>query len=275
MPMPATDKTNLWLPVLRPATHARLRLFCFPYAGGSASAYARWPERLPAGVDVRPVQLPGRWNRLREPPLTRFDDVVRAIADVLPPYVDRPHALFGHSMGALLAFEIAGRLRERGLPPPLSLFVSGHRAPQLPDTDLPGADLNDPAFIERLRGLDGTPREVLDSPALMTLLLPTIRADFNVCRSYAYVPGAPLACPITVFGGADDTETADGRLEAWSIHTTARSTVYRFPGGHFYIHSAEALLLKALSASLNALLAADAPLATAAAAFPARVQDGL
>jgi medium-chain acyl-[acyl-carrier-protein] hydrolase len=267
--MLATDNSKLWFPVLRPAINARLRVFCFPYAGGSASAYARWSDRLPAGVDVRPVQLPGRWNRLREPPLTRFDDVVRAIGEVLPAHLDRPFALFGHSMGALLAFELVRYLRERELPQPLHLFVSGHRAPQIPDDHLPVSDLNDEEFINRLREYNGTPGEVLSRPELMKVLLPAIRADFSVCRSYTYVPGAPLGCPLTVFGGADDRESANGQLDAWSIHTIARSTVYRFPGDHFYIHSAEALLLKALSASLNALLAIVPSSRTADASYSA------
>ncbi len=258
-PVPATDKGHLWLPPLRPNAQARLRLFCLPYAGGSASAYARWPERVPAGVEVRPVQLPGRWNRLREPLLRRFTDVVDALDEVLPQYIDRPFALFGHSMGALLAFELARRLRARGLPPRM-LFVSGRGAPQFPGTTLPGADFSDQELVHRLRELNGMPAEVLNTPELMNLLLPVIRADFEVCRSYAYVPAAPLSHPIVVFGGAEDTESAEGRLEGWSIHTTARSTAYRLPGGHFFIHAAEALLLKALAASLNGLLAAERPL---------------
>lgn len=255
MPMIATDTSTLWFPVLRRPANARLRLFCFPYAGGSASSYGRWPDRLPASVDVRPVQLPGRWNRLREPPFTQFDDMVRGIGEVLPSCLDRPFALFGHSMGALLAFAAARQLRERGLPQPRCLFVSGHRAPHLPDGIRPPSGLSDQAFIAHLREYNGTPAEVLDQPDLMNVLLPAIRADFDVCRSYAYVPAAPLACPVVVFGGADDPESANEQLDVWNRHTTARSTVHRFPGDHFYIHSAEAQLLAALSASLEALLA--------------------
>lgn len=257
------QKNGLWLPVLRSVPRPRLRLFCFPYAGGSAAAYSRWPDRLPATVDVRPVQLPGRWNRIREAPLTRFDELIRALQDVLPPHLDCPFALYGHSMGALLAFETARWLRECRLPQPLHLFVSGRRAPQIPDDDLPAPDLDHDAFLERLGELNGTPGEVLRQPELMTLLLPTIRADFAVCRSYSYVPGPSLECPLTVFGGANDKESAEGRLEAWRMHTTGPSTVYTLPGDHFFIHSAEALLLKALSAPVDGLLAADPPAARA------------
>jgi medium-chain acyl-[acyl-carrier-protein] hydrolase len=255
--MPTTEAKSVWLPALRPGAYARLRLICFPYAGGSASAYARWPERLPVGVDVRPVQMPGRWNRLSEPPLRDFDDAVRALVEVLPPFLDRPFALFGHSMGALLAFEVARRLREEGLPSPAHLFVSGRRGPQLTDDDLPGAELDDPGFIARLRELNGTPAELLERPELMKLLLPTIRADFDVCRTYRYRPGPPLGCPLTVYGGADDAESAPGRLEAWRPHTQRQWTLCRFPGDHFFLHSAEAKVLEALAASLHGLPAAE------------------
>jgi medium-chain acyl-[acyl-carrier-protein] hydrolase len=251
-----TDKKSIWLPALRTSTSAQLRLFCFPYAGGSASAFTRWPDLLPATVDVRPVQLPGRWNRMREAPFTRFDDLLRTLTQVLPPFLDRPFAFFGHSMGALLAFEMARHLQRAGLPQPLHLFVSGRRAPHLPDTDLPPAGLDDEEFIAELRQLNGTPGEVLEHPELMNLLLPTIRADFDVCRSYQYVAGPPLACPLTVLGGVDDVESADDRLDRWDQHTTGARMLFKFPGDHFYLHSAEPALLRTLGASLRGLLAA-------------------
>jgi medium-chain acyl-[acyl-carrier-protein] hydrolase len=253
--MIAMETGRLWLPVLRRVAQPRLRLFCFPYAGGSASAFGRWPDVLPSDIDIRPVQLPGRWNRLREQPLRRFDEVVRRIGDVLPAYLDRPFAFFGHSMGALLAFALARDLRACGLPQPRCLFVSGHRAPHLPDAVRPIAGLSDEAFIEQLREYRGTPSELLEQPDLMHVLLPAIRADFEVCLSYTYEPAPPLACPVMVFGGADDPESADDFLEVWSRHTTGRSIVHRFPGDHFYLHSAEALFLSALATSLDALRA--------------------
>ncbi len=251
---PITGPANKWLPPLQPRPHARLRLFCFPYAGGSAAAYSGWPDYLSPAIDVRPLQLPGRWNRLKEPALTRFDDMLKALAVVLPPHLDRPFAFFGHSMGALLAFEMTRYLRRHGLPQPLHLFVSGRRAPQFPDHDLPRPDLPDPEFIECLRELNGTPAEVLDNPELMTLLLPTLRADFDVCRSYAFVPGPPLACPLTVLGGVEDKESAEGYLEGWRLHTSGRWAQSMFPGDHFFLHSAMAPLLGVLSTTMHDLL---------------------
>ena len=242
---------SVWLPPLRTATTSQVRLFCFPYAGGSASAFTRWPYFLPSTVDVRPVQLPGRWNRMREASFTRFDDLLGALMQVLPPFFDRPFAFFGHSMGALLAFEVARSLQRKGLPEPLHLFVSGRRAPHLVDTDLPPAGLNDDEFIEELRELNGTPGEVLENPELMNLLLPTIRADFDICRTYEYVPGPPLTCPVTVFGGIDDVESAEDRLEQWDQHTIGPPMLFTFPGDHFYLHSAEAALLRTLGMSLR------------------------
>src|SRR5262249_36407112 len=150
---------------------------------------------------------------IREAPFTRFDEVMRALGDVLPRHLDRPFALYGHSMGALLAFETARSLRDRGSPQPLPPFVSGRLPPAMAGTDRPRSDREEGEFIDQLRALNGTATEVLEQPDLMTLPPPTIRADFAVCRSCSYAPGSPLEFPLTVFGGADDKESAEGRLE--------------------------------------------------------------
>jgi medium-chain acyl-[acyl-carrier-protein] hydrolase len=246
--------TACWLPELRRRPHVDARLFCFPHAGGAVSTFATWPEQLPARLDVRPVHLPGRGTRHHEPPITRASSIIAALATALIPLLDRPFAMFGHSMGALLAFETARLLRRHGLGHPACLIVSGRRAPHLADVDLPSPGAPDHSIIAWLREKNGTPGEVLEDPALMTLVLPVLRADLLVCRTYEYVDEPPLACPILALGGRDDEEGRADRLEAWQRHTTGRCTVLRFPGDHFYLRSAEPHLLKALRRALVSAL---------------------
>lgn len=251
----AQRSAHLWLPVLRHRPHPRLRLFCFPYAGGSASCFVEWADRLPSTIEVRPVQVPGRWIRMHEPPLTRVEDIVASLWPRLEPLLDRPFAFFGHSLGALLAFEMTHFLRLQGAPPPAHLYVSGRRPPQVPDLDLPTGDLSDDEFIEELRRYNGTPDEVLRNAELMSLVLPTLRADFDVCRNYAYVPRPALDIPITVLSGSDDEESEAMYLAGWPMHTTGRCNVVMFPGDHFYLRTASTALLRTLGASLSDTLA--------------------
>jgi medium-chain acyl-[acyl-carrier-protein] hydrolase len=255
----ASGSSGRWLPVLRPVEEPDLRLFCFPYAGGSAVVFSSWPDSLPRTIDVRPVQLPGRGARLQEPAIARAADVVSALAPALLPLLDRPFAFFCHSMGALLAFETTRWLRRHGMRPPRHLYVSGRRAPHVPDEDFPPADASDAAIVSWLREMNGTPPEVLENEALMTLLLPSLRADIRICGTYAYEAEPSVPCPITVFGGVDDEESAPGYLEGWGQHATGGCTVLTFPGDHFFLHSAQASVLAALTASLRDLLGRRRP----------------
>lgn len=226
-----------WLAHLKPRPVARLRLFCFPYAGGSAAIYRTWSERLPAEVEVLPVELPGRASRFREPLLRRVDDVVRGAAEALGPLFDRPYAFFGHSMGALLAFELARQLAASGRAMPARLLVSARRAPHLADDDEPPIhSLPEPELLAKLRELNGTPEEALQHPELMQMLLPLLRADFEVNETYEYRDGAPLAVPISVFGGVEDEEVPRETLDAWREHTTAGCLVRILPGDHFFLN---------------------------------------
>ena len=195
-----------WVKSPKPNPAARLRLFCFPHAGGGALTYRMWPEALPADVEVCAVQLPGRDGRIEDPAIDNLDALVDALVPELLPLLDRPFALFGHSMGAMISFEVARRLRARQLAVPQRMFVSGRRAPQLPPEDERRTfDLPKDEFVEELGRLNGTPREVLEHPELLELLLPILRADFSVCQTYVYAPGEPLDVPITVLGGLEDT----------------------------------------------------------------------
>jgi medium-chain acyl-[acyl-carrier-protein] hydrolase len=240
-----------WLSVFSPNPSASVRLFCFPYAGGGAQIFRTWARRLPAGVEVCPVQPPGRGSRMTEPPFRQLAPLVEALAEALRPHLDRPFAFFGHSMGAMISFELARLLREQAGVLPFHMFVSGRRAPHIPETAEPSYDLPYDQFVEVLRRLNGTPEETLRSEELMALMVPLLRADFSVCQTYAYAEGPPLACPITAFGGADDGETAEGRLEAWREQTTGAFSSVVLPGDHFFLHTAEERLLRRLGEELH------------------------
>lgn len=249
----SVNGANPWIASPRPNPRARLRLICSPYAGGNSLIFRRWPEHLPADVEVCAIQLPGRGRRMREQPPTRLDDLMRELVPALVPHLDRPFALFGHSMGALIAFELARRLSsEHGLPP-LQLFVSGRRAPQCPRTRPYTYDLPEPEFLRELSRLNGTPREVLENEELVRLILPIVRADFALTETYGYTAGPPLDCPIAAFGGLDDADVSVEHLEAWREHTSASFSLRMLPGDHFFLDADPAPLLRSLSQDLSQL----------------------
>ncbi len=248
-----------WLaPVVR-KSQARLRLFCFPYAGGRASIFRAWQANLPQAVEVFPVELPGRGMRFTERLHVHLAPLVREIASEMQPYMDRPFALFGHSMGALVSFELARELQRTYGLSPTQLFVSAHRAPHLPDTSLAMHTLPNRDLLERLQGLNGTPGELLQEPDLMKLTLPIVRADFSVCETYAYVPEAALSCPISAFGGWQDMMVTRDQLEAWREHTLGSFELHMIPGEHFFLHTAQSLVLQILSQELVQIVADAAP----------------
>jgi medium-chain acyl-[acyl-carrier-protein] hydrolase len=249
--MSTVTEQNVWLARPKANANSRLRLFCFPYAGGGALAFRGWAAALPAWVEVCPVRLPGREGRIREAALTRVKAVAESAAEALLPSLGAPFALFGHSMGAFVAFELARLLRRRGGPRPARLFASGCRAPHIPRKRPTTYDRPEAEFLDELRRLNGTPREVLDDPELMRVMLPLLRADFEASETYDYTPEAPLDCPVTAFGGQDDPEAARADVRAWCEHTTAPFTLKVFPGDHFFLHAAQGSVLGALSGQLE------------------------
>lgn len=209
-----------------------------------------WSSILPAEIEVCAIQLPGRENRLREAPFTQLSPLVQTLVRILHPYLHKPFALFGHSMGALISFELTRELRRRKVSGPLHLFVSGRNAPQIPDPD-PIYHLPEPEFVAVLRRLNGTPEAVLQNRELMQFILPLLRADFTLHETYSYTAEPPLDCPISVFGGLQDSETTRDGLDTWRAQTRNVFTLRLFPGDHFFLDSAQNLLLQAILQDLS------------------------
>lgn len=245
-----------WIKVFQPQPEAQLRLFCFPYAGGGASVYRLWPRELPGGVEVCAVQLPGRESRWREEPFRRVEPLADAVTEALRARLARPFAFFGHSMGAVVAFEVSRRLRRRGLEGPRHLFVSGRSAPRVELSDPPIHDLPREEFFAELRRFSGTPEEVLRNRELLELVEPLLRADFSVSETYRYRPDAePLAVPLTALGGAEDPEVAPEHLARWREETTGPFQEHLLPGGHFFLAERRGEVLAIVERELGPYLA--------------------
>lgn len=241
-----------WL-VRSPCAAPRLRLFCFSYAGGSAGAYAQWQQQLGPHVEVCAVQLPGRGARMGEAPLTSLAQVASAVADVIARQGPLPYACFGHSLGALLAFEVARCSHRLRLPLPLHLFVSGSDAPAARSGLRQLHLLPDAQLIDALRQYNGTPAELLEHRELMALVLPAIRADFGLVETYAYQPWLRLPVPLTVLAGRDDAHVAGARLAEWGRETARDSRIAWFDGGHFFVNEQRAAVLECVAATLEQL----------------------
>jgi surfactin synthase thioesterase subunit len=232
-----------WLAHYQLNHQASLRLFCFPYTGGGAIVFRSWREFLPAQIEVCPVEIPGRGTRLMEIPFTQLKPLIEALAPALVPYLNKPFALFGHSMGALIAFEVARKLSQEYGRSPVHLFVSGRGGPHIPERS-PIHHLSDSEFIEGLRSLNGTSTEVLDNHELMQLLIPTLRADFTMAETYVFTPGTPLDCPITAFGGLQDPEAKPKDIITWRQYTSDAFSSHMLTGDHFFINTAREPLLQ-------------------------------
>jgi len=232
-----------------------INLLCLPYSGASAMVYSRWRRALPAWLQVRPVELPGRGARMAEALHTDMQALARQLAQEQRLATSTPYALLGHSLGALLAFELAHELQALGCQPPLALFACGTAAPTRRE-DYDGRHWREPKsdteLIDELRELQGTPEQVLANDELMSLTLPILRADFLLCGTYAYRQRPALRCPLHVLGGQDD-RASDEQLRAWQHETQGSFSLQVFPGGHFFIHDHEPGVLAALTRALEPL----------------------
>ncbi|MEO1366810.1 MAG: alpha/beta fold hydrolase [Acidobacteriota bacterium] len=218
----------------RPQNQARARLVCFSYAGGGTAVFRQWPAALAPEVEVVAVRAPGRENRMREQPHRRIEPLVDEVVTALRDLGDGPTALFGHSLGASVAFEVAHALTAQGRAPAL-VALSGRRPPHLPPDRPPVGHLDDAGLLDYLRSLGGTPEEVLEHPELVQMLLPVFRADMQMLESYVAPERRPLTCPVVVYGGIDDPLAGRDDLRQWGRHVESDLPLELFPGGHFFL----------------------------------------
>jgi medium-chain acyl-[acyl-carrier-protein] hydrolase len=236
----------------RPAQQpgAEVRLFCFPYAGGGAHAFHGWQAGLAGTAELWLLSLPGRGSRWNEPPFTGLAPLARSITKSMQPLLNRPFAFFGHSMGALLGFELARELRRNYGAGPVHFFASGRTAPHLKTAGPALHNLPEAQFLEHVRNLNGTSDHVLGNKEMMDMMLPVLRADFAACETYSFTPEPPFNFPITVFCGADDPEAGFAGMEAWAAHTKSEFQAHLFPGNHFFLHTARDQVLRKISETL-------------------------
>jgi len=242
---------NPWISQLRPNPRASLRLFCFPYAGGGAAPYRPWADVLPRNVEVCPIQLPGREMRIKQAAFSNVFALVDALVPNIVPLLDKPFALFGHSMGALVAFELARRLMRDHNPLPERLFVSARVAPSVLLKSPPIHNLPDDELIREIVQLNGTDKDVVGQTELMKLVLPTLRADLALHEEYRYAEGPLLECPIVAFGGLQDFKVSAEDLDAWRNHTSGAFTKRMLAGDHFFISAPQSSFVNLFALELQ------------------------
>jgi len=250
--------SNKWFvcPKLNPK--AEMRLFLFPYAGGSPAVFWKWAAEFPDFIETWIAYYPGRGSRFSEPPIKRIDVLVKNLSQAIHPYLEKPFAFFGHSLGGLVAFELASHLHQNHLLQPNTLLISGCRAPHLPAPYSFIHSLPDAEFLKALQDFNGTPDEILNHPELMELLLPTLRTDFEIFEGYQFNSSRhSLGCPVVVFGGLEDRQLSQEHLQGWAIHTTADFKIKYFPGDHFFINTAKKAVIDSIIDELTATYAND------------------
>ncbi len=247
-------QSNPWVVKPKPNPNARIKIFCLPFAGGSSVSYRNWIKYLPEDIELCPVEIPGRGIRMNETLISDLSVLVKKIAEGIYPELDKPFILFGHSMGTALGFELAHLLAEKYKKQAEYIFLSGRGAPHLPDREEPIHLLPEQQFVSKLKEYNGTPKEVLEHEELMQLMLPIIRADFQVCETYSNYRKEPLDIPITALGGLEDSSTLKEDLEAWKSYTTKKFNIRMFPGGHFYLNDQQPALLENILRDINSEL---------------------
>lgn len=231
----SSDASDLWVRRFHPAPQAPVRLLCLPHAGGSASYFHPVSQRLTPRVETLAVQYPGRQDRRNEPLLETVQDLADQIVEVLRLWQDKPLALFGHSLGASVAFEVALRMEAQGSLP-AALIASGRRAPSaLRDERVHLRD--DTGLLEEIKRLDGTQSQLLEDDEIRRMVLPSIRADYKAAETYRYEPGPPLSTPLYALTGDADPKATTDEVRKWADHTTGQFEMTVYPGGHFYLNT--------------------------------------
>ncbi|AEU37577.1 thioesterase II family protein [Granulicella mallensis] len=209
-------------------------LFCIPYAGGSAGAYRDWLSVAPPWLDTYAIELPGRGRLMKEPFVNSLHALAQMIAEAITPFTNRPYAIFGHSMGALLAYEVTAELVSASYPGPVQLFVSGARPPFVPQKDPDISAFHDAALLDHLSQLGGTPEEILRDRSLMQFYLPVLRSDFRLVETYRPHKPHQFQVPLTVLFGEQDQATPKADMRLWQLVTTGDFTSRSYSGGHFF-----------------------------------------
>jgi medium-chain acyl-[acyl-carrier-protein] hydrolase len=240
-------KSNDWFIPFKQVKDANIRLFCFHYGGGSASMFRQWPKDLIDGAELLAIQLPGREERFNEPLLNNIIQVVDNLCSNFNNYVDKPFVIFGHSIGALVAFEFVRALRKKGMSQPKHLIVSGAKAPQISLNKQPIHDLPDAKFIEELRKYNGIPNDIVEDEDIMAIFMPIIRADFCISETYKYINEEALTSPMTVLGGLNDNTFYQEDLLKWKEQTKSIFKYYLLSGDHFFINTSYKEVIKIIN----------------------------
>jgi len=238
-----TSPASKWLAPMKTGQRVGARLFCLPYAGSGASLFRDWSGHCEGLVEVCAIRLPGREMRMKDPTITDLNEMVARILDAMSPFLGTPYFLFGHSMGAILAYELAALARKRGLTLPKHLFVSARLPPGIERQVIPVPvhTLSDSEFLEYLRKID-SPVASLKDPYVVGFLLSVLRADFALCESYRDQRHQPFGFPITAFAGSSDTTVAPDEMDPWRCCTTGRFRLRAIPGDHFFIHNSKVVI---------------------------------
>lgn len=246
---------TIWTGCPKPNAEASMRLFCFPYAGAGSSMFSSWAHQLPSEIELHLVHLPGRDKRIREPLQVDLFPLVKSMSEAMYPLLDKPFAFFGHSMGALLSFEVARHLRRGHSLLPNHLFISSRWPPQLPDPNAHLYQLSEHDFLKATESLYGSLPEIIkQDPEVLKLFLSIMRADLTMLGTYQYDQETPLDCPISVFGGVQDPSVTEEELKAWQQQTTTSFNLKMFPGDHFFIQSSRPTIIKDISQNLSRFL---------------------
>ena len=242
---------NPWIIIPEPRPQARLRLLCLPYGGVGSAIYFPWNKYLPKNIELCLIRLPGRETRLKETPFTRLLPLVEELAQALAPFLDRPFAVFGHSMGALIGFEFMHYQQDLSSRTATHLFVSGRRAAQLPDPNPPLHKLPDLDLVKEVQSrYNGIPKVILQDDELLQLFLPTLRADIELIETYCF-QGTRLDIPISAFSGRDDVMVSEIDVASWGELTLKKFRMRIFPGDHFYLQNHPDMVIQEIVTDLS------------------------